>query len=122
MNKDEWAEKEDMVMMPVEHNAPQDRILPADQRKLVQKGKEDSDTMAEVSVRVWFTKEFAAMEDDVQGYINTCFEEANAALANSLVPMRLKHHGTKLYDKEEIFDGGAMLNAFTDSDSRGPIQ
>ena len=91
---------------------------------LLQKGKDDSDTMVEVSISIWFTTEFAAMEEDVQGYINTCFEEANAALVNSKVPMRLKHHGTRLYEKEEIYDFYAnphMLDAFTDSGSRDDI-
>ena len=88
---------------------------------LLQKGKDDSDTMVEVSISIWFTTEFAAMEEDVQGYINTCFEEANAALANSLVPMRLKHHGTRLYEKEEIYDGEDMLYAFADSGSKDVI-
>ena len=88
---------------------------------LLQKGKDDSDTVVEVSISIWFTTEFAAIEEDVQGYINTCFEEANAALANSLVPMRLKHHGTRLYEGEEIYDGADMLHAFTDSGSKDVI-
>ena len=53
------------------------------------------------------------MEEDVEGYINTCFEEANGALANSLVPMRLRHHGTRVYEDREKYDGGQMLAAFT---------
>ena len=107
------------------HTSSYDRRLPSDRIKdLLQKGKDDSDTLVKVSVSIWFTKEFAAMEEDVQGYINTCFEEANAALVNSKVPMRLKHHGTRLYEKEEIYDFYAnphMLDAFTDSGSRDDI-
>ena len=53
------------------------------------------------------------MEDDVQGYIDSCFEFANAALKNSLVPMRLKHHGTYLYKGKEIYGGEKSLNAFS---------
>ena len=80
--------------------------------ELIKKGETDTSTVVEVSVAVWFTKEFAAKEDDVQGYINTCFEEANAAYVNSGIPMRLIHHGTKFYDGAEINDGGAMIAAF----------
>lgn len=97
------------------------RVNPDLIEDLLQKGEDDSDSMVEVSISIWFTKEFAAMEEDVQGYINTCFEEANAALANSLVPMRLKHYGTHVYKKEEIYDGGDMLEAFTDSGSKDAI-
>ena len=85
------------------------------QQALFEKGKTDQTTMVEVSVNIWYTKKFADMEDDVQGYIDTCFEYANAAFSNSLVPMRLKHHGTYLYDGEEIYDGGASLDAFSNS-------
>jgi hypothetical protein len=61
---------------------------------------------------MWFTNEFAAMEEDIQGYINTCFEEANSAFANSGIPMKLIHHGTKLYKGTEINDGVEMIGAF----------
>ena len=30
-------------------------------------GREDDTTMVNVSVAIWFTKEFAAQEDDIQG-------------------------------------------------------
>ena len=99
-----------------------DRRLPYDRIKdLLQKGKDDSHTLVKVSVSIWFTKEFAAIEEDVQGYINTCFEEANAALANSLIPMRLKHYGTRLYENEEIYDADKMLSAFANSGSKDVI-
>ena len=71
---------------------------------LLDRGKADHETMVEVSVRIWLTKGFIDMEEDVQGYIDTCFEEANACLANSLVPLRLRHFGTKVYEGKEIYD------------------
>ena len=46
-------------------------------------------------------------------YIDTIFEEANACLKNSLVPMRLVHHGTYAYPGEEFRDAGKMLHAFS---------
>ena len=85
------------------------------EQELFEKGKADQTTMVEVSVSIWYTKKFAEMEDDIQGYIDTCFEYANAALSNSLVPMRLKHHGTYLYEGEEINDGSNSLNTFSHS-------
>ena len=115
VNREAWVDKddppevtyeEDRFVMQVGHNSVEE------EKKLLQKGKEDNITMVEVSVRIWFTKKFAAMEEDIQGYIDTCFEEANGALANSLVPMRLKHHGTKFYEGDELYEGNAMLNAF----------
>jgi hypothetical protein len=62
-----------------------------------------------------------------QGYINTCFEEANAAMTNTLVPIKLIHHGTKRYEGSEIthgrygygsgVDGLQMLLAFASGGS-----
>ena len=46
-------------------------------------------------------------------YIETMFEEGNACLRNSLVPMRLVHHGTYAYPGEEYRDAGTMLNHFS---------
>ena len=83
------------------------------QDELVEKGKADKETMVNVSVSIWYTKEFAELEEDVQGYIDTCFEFSNAALAQSLVPMRLKHHGTYLYKGKEIYNGDKSLDAFS---------
>ena len=45
-------------------------------------------------------------------YIDTMFEEGNACLKNSLVPMRLVHHGTYLFEGEEIRSASAMLDKF----------
>ena len=45
-------------------------------------------------------------------YIDTIFEEANACLKNSLVPMRLVHHGTYAYPGEEYRAASTMLDSF----------
>ena len=37
-------------------------------QSLMKMGREDDTTMVNVSVAIWFTKEFAAIENDVQGY------------------------------------------------------
>ena len=79
---------------------------------LHKKGMEDDKTMVNVSLSIWYSKEFAEVEEDVQGYIDICFEEANAGLANSKVPMRLKHHGTYFYDGKELPKGAQMISAF----------
>ena len=34
---------------------------------LMKRGREDNTTVVDVSVAIWFTKEFAEVEDDVQG-------------------------------------------------------
>ena len=36
--------------------------------RLMKMGREDDTTVVNVSVAIYFTKDFAAMEDDVQGY------------------------------------------------------
>ena len=118
VNKDVYSKADEPID---ESNIPSDsgRMMPSDrgmsrekEDELIQKGKNDKETRVDVSVSIWYTKEFAAMEEDVQGYINTCFEEANGALTNSRVPMRLKHHGTRLYEGEEMKDATKMLYGF----------
>ena len=37
-------------------------------KSLMKMGREDDTTVVNVSVAIWFTKDFAAEEDDVQGY------------------------------------------------------
>ena len=36
-------------------------------KRLMNKGIEDDTTVVNVSVAIWFTKEFAEVEDDIQG-------------------------------------------------------
>ena len=100
---------------------PIDRYADDDDDPLLKQGKEDSTTVVTVSVSIYYTKEFAAMEEDVQGYIDTCFQEANAAMANSKIPMRLKHHGTYLYEGKEIFDAVKFLDALDGDASDGDV-
>jgi hypothetical protein len=69
-------------------------------------------TVAKISVAIWYTDDFAKRETDIQGYINTCFQEANAGMTNSKIPITLIHHGTKRYTGAEILDGGQMIAAF----------
>ena len=40
----------------------------SEMQSLMKMGREDDTTMVNVSVAIWFTKEFAAIENDVQGY------------------------------------------------------
>ena len=39
--------------------------------RLMRKGIEDDTTVVNVSVAIWFTKEFAEVEDDIQGQVDT---------------------------------------------------
>ena len=44
-----------------------DRARAPKETPLLDRGKADSETMVEVSVRIWLTKSFIDMEEDVQG-------------------------------------------------------
>ena len=77
VNKEGWVDKEPH---PPEITFEEDRLVASvgpeyweEEKKLLRKGKEDNVTMVEVSVRIWFTKKFAAMEEDVQGGISVNF-------------------------------------------------
>jgi hypothetical protein len=45
------------------------------ERILLDKGRADTTTPVTVSVTMWYTDKFAARENDIEGYINTCFEQ-----------------------------------------------
>jgi hypothetical protein len=98
-----------------------DSVRSEEDAQLLELGASDRTTKEKISIIIYFTDKFAAMEEDIQGYINTCFEEANAGLDNSEIPIEFVHQGTKLYGGEEIHDGGSMLKAFKDSDSKAGI-
>ena len=116
MNRTQWQDEDEVD--DVGNLSPGNYSLMPSEREedLLQRGKDDGDTMVEVSVSIWFTSEFAAIEEDIQGYVNTLFEEANGALVNSKVPMRLRHHGTRLYEGEELSTTSDMLDAFAETD------
>ena len=70
VNREGWVDKDDHPEIPFEEDRlvmSKSREYLEEQKKLLQKGKEDNVTMVEVSVRIWFTKKFAAMEEDIQG-------------------------------------------------------
>jgi hypothetical protein len=72
----------------------------------------DETTLVNVSVAIWFTDDFAERENDIQGYVNTLFQQANAGMTNSRVPIKFIHHGTKRYTGPEFMNGGQMMGAF----------
>ena len=71
MNKDTLAEDEEEALYDddddYEDDDAMDRAKAPKATPLLDRGKADSETMVEVSVRIWLTKGFIAMEEDVQG-------------------------------------------------------
>lgn len=67
----------------------------SDEYRLLIRGIEDQKTVVQVSVMIYYTKEFAYVQPNVDGYIANLFRSANAAFKNSKIPLRLKHHCTE---------------------------
>lgn len=68
----------------------------SNEHKLLIKGIEDQETKVDVSVMIYYTKEFAATEPNIDGYLKNMFMSANMAMENSNIPVRLAHHCTEL--------------------------
>jgi hypothetical protein len=88
---------------------------------LVEKGKADMTTQVEVSVIVYYTREFSEMEPNIMAFVSTCFEEMNAGLANSKIPIRMRHLGTRLYTGAENPDQTKQIYLMKDSATKDQL-
>ena len=64
------------------------------------------------SVKVYYTKLFAAATSDIPGFITQLLAETNQGYVNSLVPIRVKLHGMEEATISEVLDPYALLAAF----------
>merc|ERR1711981_7184 len=82
---------------------------------LQNQGKEDETTIAEFSVMIYYTPEFAAETPDVQTYVDAVIAETNEGYMNSLIPIRIEVHCIELAeDLHDMQDGVDMIYAFED--------
>merc|ERR550519_1473594 len=80
---------------------------------LQNQGKEDETTIAEFSIMVYYTPEFAAETPDVQTYVDAVIAETNEGYINSQIPIRIKLHCIELAkDLHDMEDGQDMIDAF----------
>merc|ERR1712142_22923 len=59
-------------------------------KKLVQKGKADDTTVAEISVKFYYTKEFANATSDLKLFFNQVIATTNQGFRNSKIPVKVK--------------------------------
>merc|ERR1711981_47743 len=82
---------------------------------LQNQGKEDETTIAEFSVMIYYTPEFAAETPDVQTYVDAVIAETNEGYINSKIPIRAKVHCIELAeDLHDMEDGVDMIYKFQD--------
>jgi len=92
---------------------PSDRLLTSNRNAnaLRQQGIDDPDTIVTFSVKYYYTRQFAAVTDDIELYMDQVTAETNQGYINSLIPVRMKIH---CIEAAELDDerGSAMLTTF----------
>jgi len=79
---------------------------------LRQQGIDDSETIVTFSVKYYYTRQFAAVTDDIELYMDQVTAETNQGYINSLIPVRIKIHCIEAADLDDIRGGSEMLSAF----------
>ena len=84
-------------------------------RALLEKGRADETTPAEVSVIVYYTREFAQTTTDVEGHIDGLINQANDAYRRTFVPVTLRLHCIQQSGSGENPDPFQRLREFANS-------
>ncbi len=73
----------------------------------------DTVTIVEFSVKIYYTREFATVTQDIVGYLDLMIAETNQGYINSQVPLRIFIHETEEATMREQDDSTSLLYAFT---------
>ncbi|XP_023334531.1 mucin-22 isoform X11 [Eurytemora carolleeae] len=73
----------------------------------------DTVTIVEFSVKIYYTREFATVTQDIAGYLNLMIAETNQGYINSQVPLRIFIHETEEATMRKQDDSTSLLYAFT---------
>ena len=72
----------------------------------------DKVTVVTISVKIYYTKEFAAVTPDINGFVNQMLAETNQGYANSKIPLYIVKHCIELATIKERADPNAMIYTF----------
>lgn len=84
----------------------------------MERGRSDPTTVVTVSVMVYYTRQFASLEKNPEGFVAEAFRDANSALENSKIPIELQLHCTEELDVDEEGDSSTILGNFEESKGR----
>jgi len=88
-----------------------DRLL--SHNRFLKDGLSDNTTMANYSIKFYYTAEFAAVTPDIPGFIDQIITETNQGYANSRVPLRAYSLCHELATIRDNISGNAVLGEFT---------
>ena len=84
-----------------------DRVLDKDKMEAaLKRGIDDTDTMAHLSVKMYFTKEYEAVTTDVQGQIENMIAVMNQGFLNTNIKITVHLHCIERYIAPEPAEGG----------------
>ena len=79
---------------------------------LIAKGKQDTTTKVEVSLKVYFSESFEKATTDVRGKVAELVASTNQAFDNSKVLIKLVVICIEKYTGPEPYDGGTQFSSF----------
>jgi len=72
----------------------------------------DNFSLVTISVKIYYTKEFAAVTPDINGYVHQMLAETNQGYANSKIPLNIVNHCIELATIKERADPTSMIYTF----------
>ena len=78
----------------------------------IERGKTDKETIATLSVRIYFTTEFEAVTSDIGSFMADVVAEANQGYVNSEVKVRMELECVERFTLPEVESAKAMLERF----------
>ena len=73
---------------------------------------QDTTTMVEFSVMIYYTPQFAAITPDIPGFVDQVLAETNQGYMNSKVPMSIKLHCIEEATVNDVSSSSATVNNF----------
>ena len=80
--------------------------------ELINKGKTDDKAVAEYTLMLYYTRDFAAHKDYIELFMDTLIGDMNFGYENSDIPVRLKLHCVEAADLDDEDESSDMLHKF----------
>ena len=115
LNYKAWQEDEPELMDELEMEQMEEKGEEERSEELLTRGDLDSETIAEYSVTVYYTKQFLKSTPDPAAFIDQLLAETNQGYVNSRVPLRVRLHCAILSSVPDGLPPVITLKLFTTS-------
>ena len=110
---DTFNDEEDMMLeLPAGGSGNLSTSRAAGYNALLDKGQADQTTISTYSVKFYYTRQFAAVTDDIPLFVAQVVAETNQGYENSKIPVRMMAHCIEAANLDDNPDGGKMIQEF----------